>query len=57
MGYDDVDEEEMYKFNCCMEELDVTEFPAAGFFCTWCNLRENEARTYSKIDRFLVNES
>lgn len=51
MGSVEVDEEAMNEFNCLLEDLDVTEHPAAGCYYSWCNLRGNEDRIYSKIDR------
>lgn len=44
----------MEEFNNLIENIDVIEHPGKGMFYTWCNNRDKEVRTYTKIDRIFV---
>lgn len=38
-----------------VQDIDVADFLFSGFYLTWCNKQEAEARQYCKLDRALVN--
>ena len=46
----DVDE-----FNKCLEDIEMDDIPAKGFWYTWSNKRGDMGDNKSKIDRVLSN--
>ena len=52
-----VSQSEIYDFDNCLHENELTEIRAVGGYSTWCNNQEGEDRISSKIDRVTANSA